>query len=136
MHSTVVGAWGACGVQHAPPQRPRNPDPAALLPAASCCAQAAQLHVQFVSAGLHVQPGDALGLVRVAVALPVHVWEGPSRWRPSPAAAMLLSALVPLTQQDGAQQPQECAGDDWGHWREQLRLMEQLRSGAASSAGG
>lgn len=107
--------------------------------------QAKQLSVRFNPQGLHVQQDEPLAVARLSVSLPLELWERPSRWRPSPAATLLLNAVVPLSCPGGAvgdhmnqQQPevqglQEHAGslsavDDFSCWREQLRQCEVLRS--------
>jgi len=103
------------------------------------------------AAGLHVRPGHRLAVARIALALPPEVWEQPERWKPSPAAVLLLSSLathVPpgvarpvggLEQQQEQQQhqqhppePEEEDGVDWAQLREELEQAEALRGNAGA----
>jgi len=67
-----------------------------------------------------VHPGDTLGIACIEVFIPVDVWERTSCWRPSPAAVVLLNALVPLdasrhfsgNSQNGSQQHQRVTAQD------------------------
>jgi len=100
-----------------------------------------QQQLSFEPVSLDLQPGDPLGVACFAVALLLDAWEHTSRWRSSPAAVLVLNALVPLQApcgegresslhnhpQQQQQQQQDQPSAVVAYWRDQLRLLEELK---------